>query len=279
LEDNPAVKKSFFFLPQKGRRQIYTIDHLKVVNSYLSVRKKEEINEKMNNIRKKFNGAVEKIPVIGEFLAAEVLVKELAIAAAIAALTALIPLPANASGSVEAMAGEKTTTIDTKVSTEVAPDTNLFLRQMTTSDYNSKVSFFGLADLTYNIFGGLDAVAEVQAAPGMGVIPRLGAQYFGQFGDFSVYALGTVKAMEHPDGEFIVNMGYTPELTEGVRLLTNVENLTSIGEEGHQFSVQRLRAGLKFMDKYGIGFGADLTEVGNDGELNYNMGGFASLGF
>jgi hypothetical protein len=230
------------------------------------------------NIREKLNDTVSKIPYIGEVLTTEINAKGLA-TAALAATLALSPLPAEASGSVEAMAGDKTTTIDTKVGAEVAPDTNLFLRQRTTSDYDSNVSFFGLADLSYNIFDGLSAVAEVQAAPEMGVIPRLGAQYFGQFGDFSAYALATVKAMENPDGEFIINLSYNPELTNGVRLLTNIENLTSVGEEGHQFSVQRLRAGLTFQDKYSVGIGADLTEVGNEGELDYNVGGFAGLKF
>ena len=199
---------------------------------------------------------------------------------AIAATLALSPMPASAAdGSIESMAGHKATTIDLKLSGEVAPKTGLFVRETTTTDNKGEVSHFGLADVSYSIVDGLDAVAEVQAAPGMGVVPRVGAQYFGEVGDFSVYALGTVKAMENPDGEFLAVLKYTPELTDGVSLLTSAENLTSVGSEGHNFSTQRLRAGVTIADKFQVGVGADLTEIGEAGTLDYNVGGFARLKF
>jgi hypothetical protein len=197
--------------------------------------------------------------------------------AAMAVIMALSPGVATAGGSVELMAGHKSATLDTKISTEIAPKTNLFLRQMTTSDYDGEVSFFGLADVSYNLVDGLDLVGEVQAAPGMGVIPRAGMQYFGQLGDLSLYVLGTAKMTESPDGEFVVSLGYAPKLGEGVDLLISLEDLTSVGETGHQFSVQRLRAGITLADKYQIGAAADLTEVGNEGTLDYNIGGFVGL--
>ena len=229
-------------------------------------------------MREKLNETARKIPYIGDLLTTEISPKGLAIAA-LAATIALSPTPATAGGSVEAMTGHKSTTIDTKISAEVAPKTNLFVRQMTTADYKGDVSVFGLADLSYKIVDGLDIVGEIQAAPGMGVIPRVGAQYFGQCGDLTLYVLGTVKAGEKPDGEFVTVIGYTPELTEGVSLLTSIENLTSVGENGHQFSGQKLRLGVTLDDKYQIGAGADLTEVGNEGTLEGNVGGFVGLKF
>ena len=229
-------------------------------------------------IRQKLNDAVGRTPYVGEILTTEISAKGLA-TAALAATIALSPMPAKADGSVEAMAGHKATTIDLKVSGEVAPRTGLFVREITTTDYEGNVSAFGLIDLSYKVIGGLDVVGEVQAAPGMGVIPRIGAQYFGQFGDLAIYALGTVKAGEHPDGEFVTVIGYAPKLAEGVNLLTSLENLTSVGESGHQFSVQRARVGVTLADKYQIGVGADLTEVGNEGTLDANVGGFAGLKF
>ncbi len=205
--------------------------------------------------------------------------RKFATGAAIAATLALSPMAARAEGSLELMAGHQTTTLDTKISAEVAPKTGLFIRQMTTTDYEGEVSTFGLADVSYKVVGGLDVVGEVQAAPGMGIIPRVGAQYFGQLGDLTLYVLGTVKAGEKPDGEFVTAIGYSPKLAEGVSLLTSMENLTSVGESGHQFSVQRLRAGVTLAEKYQIGVGADLTEVGNEGTLDTNVGGFAGLKF
>ena len=184
---------------------------------------------------------------------------------------------AQTTGSLELMTGDQYSTLDTKVSTKVADDVNLFLRQITTMDYENNVSFFGLMDLSYNLVGGLDVVGEVQAAPGMGVVPRAGLQYFKAFGDSALYALATVSTMEHPDGEFVVNLSYSPELSENVDLLTNIEDLTSVGEDGHNFSVQKLRLGVTLMDRYQIGAAADLLELGNEGELSYNLGGFLGL--
>ncbi len=230
------------------------------------------------NIREMFNDAVSQIPYVGEALTTEINPKGLAMAA-LAATIALTPVPTKAGGSVEVMAGHNQTTIDTKISTEIAPKANLFIRQITTADYEGEVGFFGLADVSYNIFDGLDVVAEVQAAPGMGVIPRAGLQYFGQLGDFSVYVLGTVKTMENPDGEFVVNLGYTPKISDNVNLLLNLEDLTSVGEKGHNFSVEKLRTGVTFMEKYQVGAALDLTILGNEGELDYNLGGFMGLTF
>jgi hypothetical protein len=181
------------------------------------------------------------------------------------------------SGSLELMTGNEYSTLDTKITTKVVDDVNLFLRQIITSTPEGEVSYFGLMDLSYNLVDGLDLVGEVQAAPGMGVVPRAGLQYFKAFGDSALYALATVSTMEHPDGEFVVNLSYSPELSENVDLLTNIEDLTSVGEDGHNFSVQKLRLGVTLMDRYQIGAAADLLELGNEGELSYNLGGFLGL--
>ena len=180
-------------------------------------------------------------------------------------------------GSLELMSGGEYSTLDSKVSTKVVDDVNLFLRQITTIDYENNVSFFGLMDLSYNLIGGLDLVGEVQAAPGMGVIPRAGLQYFEKYGDLAMYTLATASTMEKPDGEFLVNLSYSPELSENVDLLSNVEALTNVGEDGHNFSVQKLRLGITLMDHYQLGAAADLLELGNEGELSYNLGGFLGL--
>ena len=181
------------------------------------------------------------------------------------------------SGSLELMAGEEYSTLDSKVATEVVDGVHLFLRQITTSTPEGEVSYFGLMDLSYNLIGGLDLVGEVQAAPGMGVVPRAGLQYFQALGDSALYTLATASTIEQPDGEFLVNLSYSPELSEDVDLLTNVEALTNVGEEGHNFSVQKLRLGVTLMDRYQIGAAGNLTELGNAGELSYNLGGFLGL--
>jgi len=205
-------------------------------------------------------------------------IKKMVTGVAIAAsMVCGIPNLANAD-SVEVMAGNESTTLDTKISANVAPRTNLFLRGRTSVDYESdNVNYFGLADLSVNLVDGLDAVAEAQFIPGVEVVPRLGLGYFKKVEDFSVYALATAGLSgENVDAEFFANLRYAPELTDDLELVLNLENVTNVGEQGHNFSVQRLRTGLG-VDNYEIGVAADLTEA--SGEVTSNIGGYAAIKF
>jgi len=205
-------------------------------------------------------------------------IKKMVAGVAIAALMVCgTPSVANAGGSVEVMAGDKSTTLDTKVRTNVAPRTNLFLRGRTSVDYQGEVGYFGLADLSVNLVDGLDAVAEAQFIPGVGVVPRLGLGYFKKVDDFSVYGLATAGLNgENVDAEFVANLRYAPQLTDDFNLVLNLENVTNVGEQGHNFSVQRLRTGLGH-DNYEFGVAVDITEAG--GEVTPNVGGYAAIKF
>jgi hypothetical protein len=183
---------------------------------------------------------------------------------------------ARANGSVEVMAGHEKATIDLKVGTKLAPRTNVFFRGRTGMDYENKVDYFGLADLSINVVGGLDGVVETQFIPSVGVVPRAGAQYFGKFGDASVYGLGTVKLGEDPDAEFVLNLRYAPKVTEDTSIVLNAENVTNVGGQGHNFSVQRLRAGVG-VGKYEAGAAADVNEAA--GKVSYNVGGYVKAKF
>lgn len=188
-----------------------------------------------------------------------------------------VPNMANAGNSAEVMVGNKSTTLDIKVTTDVAPRTNLFLRGRTSVDYQGEVSYFGLADLSVNLVDGLDAVAEAQFIPDVGVIPRLGLGYFKKAGDFSVYGLVTAGLNgENVDAEILANIRYAPKLTDNLDLVLNLENITNVGEQGHNFSVQRLRTGLG-VDNYEVGVAADFTEAG--GEVTSNVGVYAAIKF
>jgi hypothetical protein len=180
-----------------------------------------------------------------------------------------------ASGSVEIMAGDKSTTLDLKVAGELVPRLGIFARNRTTVDYDKQVSTFGLIDLSYNLVEGLDVVAEAQFSPQAGFVPRLGLQYFHQFGDLSTYFLSTVSLSENPDSENVASLQYKPKITEEMKLYSSLEALTNIGGEGHNFSVQRLRLGL---DASGFQFGVagDFLEIGNEAQVSCNVGGFVS---
>jgi len=181
----------------------------------------------------------------------------------------------------EILAGDKGVTIDTKITAEVAPRTNVYLRGITYADYSDNIGYFGLADLTVNIIEGLDAVAEIQFVPEFGAIFRAGVQYYKEIGDFSFYGLGTAGLSKNPDGEFLVELKYLPEIAENVKLLFSAENVTNFNVDGHNLSSQKLRTGLK-LDKYSFGVAADLSELKDvSGEIlvDSNIGGFGKVDF
>ncbi len=202
------------------------------------------------------------------------------IATALTAATLLLSNKATAE-SIETMAGDKSVTVDLKANANLAPRTNLFTRNRVTIDYQNKVNYFGLADVSVNLVDGLDAVVETQFVPNTGVIPRLGIQYFAQFGDFSVYTLATVGLSANPDGEFQQIFAYKPNVADSVNFVLSAENITNIGAQGHTFSLQRLRTGVALgkLGNYELGFAADLTELGKEKTPLYNVGGFGKVSF
>ena len=63
-------------------------------------------------------------------------------------------------------------------------------------------------------------------------------------------------------------------ITKRLSFYTGVEEVTNFGPK-HNFSIQRLRSGLK-VDNYTFGAAADLLEAG---ETTYNVGGFGRIDF
>lgn len=192
-----------------------------------------------------------------------------------------IPKPAQAD-SMELMAGNRAVVLDLKASADITKRLGVFVRARPSIDYDGNVAAFGLADLTLNLSGGLDAVGEVQLIGGRAV-PRAGVQYFRKAGDFSLYALATIGLDSAPYLESLAVLRYNPELRKNLRLLAQIEDVTDANPGGHDFSVQRMRLGVEWRG-WGIGAAADLTETGNspkaaDGTFGYNAGGFISRRF
>lgn len=213
--------------------------------------------------------------------AARKLGKALAGAVLAAGLMLASPKPARAD-SIELMAGNRSATLDLKASADLTNRLGVFIRARPSVDYAGKISSFGLADLTINLSGGLDAVGEVQLFGGKAV-PRAGLQYFTKAGDFSLYALATIGLDSKPYVELVTLLRYTPALYKTLRLLAQVEGLTDAGSSGHDFSTQRMRLGVEWKG-WGAGAAADLTETGNspkarDGTFGWNAGGFVSNRF
>ncbi|MFH0737666.1 MAG: hypothetical protein V1827_03875 [Candidatus Micrarchaeota archaeon] len=207
--------------------------------------------------------------------------KALAGAALAAGLMLGTPKAAKAD-SIELMAGDKSATVDVKVSVPLPRKLGLFFRARPSVDYTGDIHAFGLADLSIGLCKGLDAVGELQVIGGK-VVPRAGVQYFIKKGDFSAYALATVGLDAAPYIETLLALKYAPELRRYLRLLAAVESITDISRAGHGFSTQRIRLGIEYMG-WGVGAAADLTETGNHpryrrGTFGYNVGGFISKTF
>ncbi len=202
----------------------------------------------------------------------------------IAGLLISLALPAKsyAGGSVELMAGNKNSTLDLKVGAEIAPKLQLFSRQISSLDYEWNVGHFGFASLGYNPWDGLSVLVQAQAIPGVGAAPRIGVEYFKQLGDFGLYGgvAGIVSDLQNnPKMEIELSaiVDYQPSLNENLQLATSVEAVTLLSpERGHDFSLQRLRLGLK-TGKFEFGPALNLEETSD--AVSYNVGGAVKVNF
>lgn len=202
--------------------------------------------------------------------------RQLAASVAIAAaLVCAAPRKAEAD-SVEVVADNNHLSLDLKVGSEVAPRTTIFGRTITSVDYHQNTGIFQLIDLTYNLSGGANAVLEHQFIPGVGVIPRLGVEYFTQQGNLGLYGLGTARLNRDTNAEFAASVEYTPHLTDALRLYALVEAVSNVGGEGHNYSLERLRLGVQ-EGKYTGGLAANLGQTGPEGEFSYGLGGFFKI--
>ena len=122
----------------------------------------------------------------------------------------------------------------------------------------------------------------LKMAPGVGLEPRAGVQYFHKFDDLKVAAFASTALLENPTGLFLVNLSYNPQFNDILGLSSNAEFITTVGEDGHNYSVQRLRLGVKLIG-YQVGPALDLKEATNhqleETAVSYNAGGFFKYNF
>ena len=182
------------------------------------------------------------------------------------------PAQAQATGIVEVASGHESSTLDVRLGMELLPRILLFTRHKVTVDYENKLSYFGYTDLAFNLIDGLDIVFETQYLND-GLSPRAGFEYFKAVGDFSFFTIATVLLDDKPDGELYILAGYTPALTDALKLLTELELVTNIGGDGHNFSAQGLRVGVEWKG-LSAGLAGNVDLVGVDAEFAFNLGGF-----
>jgi hypothetical protein len=184
--------------------------------------------------------------------------------------------------SIEVMAGNKNAVVDLKASAPLTDRLGAFIRARPSVDYKGALDSFALADLTINLKGGLDAVAEVQAFGGTAV-PRAGVQHFVSRGAFSLYSLATIGTDKSPYLEMLASLEFSPAIYKALCLIAKAEVVTDTGSGGHVFSRQSPRLGLG-LNGWSAGAAADLAEIGNhpksgDGTFSWNVGGFIAKKF
>ncbi len=185
---------------------------------------------------------------------------------------------AHAGVSAELMLGNQSSTLDTKYSGELAPKTIFYGRNRTTAGYDNTVNTFFVGDVAYNLLGGLDALVEVQAAPEMGVVPRIGVEYFTQHKDVTFFGELSGKVAANPNAELTLRLTYTPVLGKNLSGFGQLETITDIGFTGHEWSTERVRLGAG-RNGYMFGAAIDLVQVGNNVATTMNYGVFAAKKF
>lgn len=166
----------------------------------------------------------------------------------------------------ELFAHEDATISDLKVFHQLFPEFSVFFRHRTTFGFDDKVNSFFLTDFGYNLVDKIDAVLEIQAIPGSGIIPRLGAQYGNTFGSFYVYLLPSYNPKDY-DLEFEHIFSYSFQLTRAIALKPQTEIIINVLDYEHNFSITRSRLGIS-TGKYYFGVGLDSYHDAVTDELN-----------
>lgn len=200
------------------------------------------------------------------------------ITAAYLAAASLNPAKA-ANATVEAVSGEKTGTLDTKVSGTMPGKIGYFLRNRTNIDYqaDNNVSEFSLVDLTYPLGKGFDLVAEGQFSCGVPFDSRLGVQYFKNLGEgITFYGAVTRNLDENPNTELTTVLGYSKDINGKLKLMGRWEEIINVGDKTYNYDISRLRLGIG-NDDIMIGPALDISGVGSGERPTYVPGAFIQI--
>ncbi|MEM9329300.1 MAG: hypothetical protein AAGA85_26795 [Bacteroidota bacterium] len=150
---------------------------------------------------------------------------------------------------------------------------SLFSRSRATVDYNENTNLFSGAYLNYTSSSGFGGTLVGRISSG-GAGSDLGVHFFKASRTLMIYALASLELSANFGASWFSIMRYTPELGEIWRLYSSLELFSNFGSEGHNASVQRLRAGLD-RSGYQFGLGLNLAGFGNTYSMrDYNPGIF-----
>ena len=185
------------------------------------------------------------------------------------------------SQSFEAMAGTERIFIDAQFLKFFDKDFkwSLFSRARATAEYDQNATnLFSGAYLNYTTksgFGG-SLVGRI-GTTGSGM--DIGPHYFKATKDFSVFILPTINLNDELAYSWFSIMRYTPAIKNDWKVYSSLELFSSFVDEGHVFSVQRIRLGI---DKkgYQFGFAVNLTQLRTLIDTNdTNLGAFIRKAF
>ena len=204
------------------------------------------------------------------------------LAGSLALASALLPQQlqsADVSGSLEVLAGDKSTTTDLKANVKLPDDFSLFARNRIENSYNSTSSPLTLLDLKYNSGKGFFPMVEGLFTQKGGAIGRLGYTYEQNFGPIRFTFINLCDIADKSTIDLHPIVTYSKRLNDNWKFVSGLEVLSNIGLEGiHNSTTERARVGLDFKG-YTFGIGTDIKQVGKTFDDSYNFGAFLSKKF
>ena len=167
---------------------------------------------------------------------------------------------ANADEWIEVEGTNRDATLDVKLTNPLGNGFGYFARHRSTVDYENQYNPFTVADLTFGLVGGVDAVAEGQFTL-MGFDPRFGLQAYTKLGGLSLY--GLITANRDQNAEAIIDAKYTAPIDENITLFSEVEAVANGSKEGLAFTIQRGRLGVG-VNGFEFAAAVDCTETGDN---------------
>ncbi|MFV1883414.1 MAG: hypothetical protein ACMZ7B_02875 [Balneola sp.] len=167
------------------------------------------------------------------------------------------------SQSVELMAGTENLFVDVQwlKQFEQEPEISLFSRTRATDDYENNVNLFSGVYLSYtstSSFGG--TVVGRMSSSGSGL--DTGVHFFKGGPVFLIYALASLSLVNNSGFNWFSITRFTPKINDSLNGFAGLELFSSFNLEEHQFSTQRVRAGLE-KNLFQFGFALNLSQSGD----------------
>ena len=185
-------------------------------------------------------------------------------------------LPGAFSQSIELMPGNQRLFADVQFLKPIHKEDftwTVFSRTRGTLDYENNTDLFSAAYFNYTSKIGLGGSIVGSLATGRGGGVGIGVNFFKATEKFSVFVLVSVDLDKPPTYSWFSIAKYYPVLKNKWKLYSSLELFTQIGNDGHLFSVQRMRLGLSYQ-KLQFGFGANIWQAGEEYVMDSNLGPF-----